>query len=94
MIFMLIFVQLTKDELLEICSKYGQVDVVTVKTKVEEEEIKSRGIAVVQYAKKESAAEALKKLPYVDKLGEPGRISILFYESKESRMQLTEQRQR
>ena len=56
--------------------------------------MKSRGIAIVQYAKKEDAAEALKKLPYVYKLGEPGRISILFYESKESRMQLTEQRQR
>ena len=65
---------------------------VTLKTKVENGEIKSRGIAIVQFNKQEGAANALKKLPFEEKLGEQGRIFINFYESKESRMQITEQR--
>lgn len=61
---------MTKDELQEICEKYGQVDVVTIKTTVEDGEIKSRGMAILQFNTKEGAATALKKLPFEDKLGE------------------------
>ena len=47
--------------------------------------MKSRGIAIVQYQDKASAAEALKKLPYDSSLGE--LLDVDFYQSKESRMQ-------
>jgi RNA recognition motif-containing protein len=45
--------QLTKEQLHEMCTKFGQVDVITLKTKVDEGEIKSRGIAIVQFNTKE-----------------------------------------
>jgi hypothetical protein len=67
------------------CEKYGFVDTLTLKTKVEDGEVKSRGIAIVQYQEKSSAAEALKKLPFDTALGE--LLDVDFYQSKESRMQ-------
>jgi hypothetical protein len=47
--------------------------------------VKSRGIAIVQYQEKASAAEALKNLPFDSALGE--LLDVDFYQSKESRMQ-------
>jgi hypothetical protein len=67
------------------CEKYGFVDTLTLKTKVEDGEVKSRGIAIVQYQDKASAAEGLKKLPFDTSLGE--LLDVDFYQSKESRMQ-------
>lgn len=46
------------------CEKFGFVDTLTLKTKVEDGEVKSRGIAIVQYQEKMAASEALKKLPF------------------------------
>lgn len=46
---------------------------------------KSRGIAIVQYAKVEDAGRALKNLVYEEQLGDPSRVKIEFYESRESR---------
>ena len=40
------------------------MDTLTLKTKVEDGTVKSRGIAIVQYQDKAAAAEALKKLPF------------------------------
>ena len=48
-----------------------------MKTKVEGGEVKSRGIAIVQYQEKATAAEALKKLPYQSSLGE--LLDVDFY---------------
>ena len=59
------------------CEKYGFVDTITLKTKVEEGEVKSRGIAIVQYQEKAAAAEALKKLPFDSSLGE--LLDVDFY---------------
>ena len=60
----------------------------TLKTKIEDKQVISRGIAIVQYADKISASEALKRLPYETSLGE--FVEVDFYESKESRMQVLE----
>jgi hypothetical protein len=57
----------------------------TIKTVIEDKKIVSRGIAVVQFSDKACAAEALKKLPFEDSLGE--FVEVDFYQSKESRMQ-------
>jgi hypothetical protein len=70
---------------LQECEKFGFVDTITLKTKVEEGEVKSRGIAIVQYQEKMAASEALKKLPFSSSLGE--LLDVDFYQSKESRMQ-------
>jgi|TARA_B110000503_G_C6982634_1_gene343895 hypothetical protein len=70
---------------LQECEKFGFVDTLTLKTKVEDGEVKSRGIAIVQYQEKMSAAEALKKLPFSSSMGE--LLDVDFYQSKESRMQ-------
>ena len=67
------------------CEKFGFVDTITLKTKVEDGEVKSRGIAIVQYQEKMAASEALKKLPFSSSLGE--LLDVDFYQSKESRMQ-------
>lgn len=57
----------------------------TLKTKIEDGQVVSRCIAVVQYAEKTDAAEALRKLPFETNLGE--LLDVDFYQSKESRMQ-------
>jgi hypothetical protein len=62
---------------LQECEKFGFVDTLTLKTKVEGGEVKSRGIAIVQYQEKATAAEALKKLPYQSSLGE--LLDVDFY---------------
>lgn len=56
----------------------------TLKTKIIDDKVVSRGIAIVQYQTKDEAAEAMKKLPFDRKLGD--FIQIDFYQSKESRM--------
>ena len=61
-----------------------------MKTKVEDTQIKSRGIAIVQYSKKSEASEALKKLPFETQLGD--LLDVDFFMSKESRMQELEQK--
>ena len=68
------------------------MDVITLKTKIENGEIKSRGIAIIQFTTKEGAANALKKMPYEERLGEQGKVIIEFYESRESRMQVIDQK--
>ena len=45
----------------------------------------SRGIAIVQYASVEDAGRALKNLVFEESLGDPSRVKIEFYESRESR---------
>lgn len=57
----------------------------TLKTKIEDQKVLSRGIAIVQYATKEEAAEAIKKMPFEVAIG--NMLEIDFYQSKESRMQ-------
>ena len=49
---------------MEICTKYGEVQTLNIKTVVQDGEVKSRGMAIVQYALKEQATEALKGLPF------------------------------
>lgn len=56
----------------------------SLKTRIEDNKVISRGIAVVQYAAKEAAAKALKGMPFETTLGP--LIEIDFYQSKESRM--------
>lgn len=53
---------------------------------MDDNEVLSRGIAIVQFTTKEAAANALKGLPFEDKLGDFSQIKIDFYQSKESRM--------
>ena len=60
----------------------------TLKTKIENNKVLSRGIAIVQYATKEEAAVALKKMPFEIAVG--NMLEIDFYQSKESRMQKIE----
>lgn len=67
---------MTKPQLLKICEQYGQVDVITLKTKIDDDEIISRGIAIVQFTSKEGAANALRNLPFEEKLGDQSRISL------------------
>lgn len=61
-----------------------------MKTKIEEDKIRSRGIAIVQYSEKSEASEALKKLPFETQLGD--LLDVDFFMSKESRMQELEQK--
>ena len=81
---------MTKPELQEICERYGSVDEVTLRTKIENGEVKSRGIAIVQFSTKQGAANALRNLPFEEKLGTQDRVIIEFYQSRESRMQETD----
>lgn len=80
-----LYKSVTRNELREVCSKFGEVETLTLKTKVQSLKIESRGIAIVQFSEKTQAAEAMKKLPYERTLGE--LIDVDFYQSKESRMQ-------
>lgn len=59
---------------------------ITLKTKIENDDIISRGIAIIQFTNKAGAANALRNLPFEEKLGDQSLIKIEFYESKESRM--------
>ena len=58
---------------------------VTLKTSIEGEKVVSRGIAIVQFSTKEGASNALKKLHFEDRLGDPSKLQIDYYQSKESR---------
>ena len=80
-----LYKNVTRNELKEVCSKYGEVETLTLKTKVQGGKIESRGIAIVQFAERSHATEAMKKLPYQRELGE--LLDVDFYQSKESRMQ-------
>lgn len=80
-----LYKETTRDELLKACKKYGQVETLTLKTKIMDQQVRSRGIAIVQYAERAQASEAMKKLPFESNLGE--LIDVDFYQSKESRMQ-------
>lgn len=79
-----LYKEVTKEQLKTICEKYGEVETICLKTKVEDLKIKSRGLAIVQYSLKSEASEALKKLPFERELGE--LLDIDFYQSKESRV--------
>lgn len=46
------FKDVTRDELKTICEKYGFVESLTLKTKIVNGEVQSRGIAIIQYADK------------------------------------------
>lgn len=59
-----LYKEVTKDQLQKICEKYGEVETICLKTKVEDLKVKSRGLAIVQYSQKSEASEALKKLPF------------------------------
>jgi len=72
----------------EECEKFGIVESLTLKTKIENQQIVSRGIGIVQYATKLEASEAMHHLPFVSDLGD--FLDIDFYQSKESRMQRVE----
>lgn len=61
------------------------MDVVTLKTKIEDSKEVSRCKAIVQFTTKEGAAEALKSLPFEKDLGSDD-LDVTFYKSKESRM--------
>ena len=61
----------------------------TLKTKIEDGKAVSRGLAIVQYATKEDAALAMKKLIFETSLG--SMLEIDFYQSKESRLQEMEE---
>ena len=55
--------------MVDICEKFGELETLTLKTKIQNGEVVSRGIAIAQFATKEQAAEAIKKLPFENKLG-------------------------
>ena len=76
---------MTREELKLHCNKFGEVETLTLKTKIVDGKAQSRGIAIVQFAERSQASEALKKLPFETSLGE--LVDIDFYQSKESRMQ-------
>ena len=84
-------IQITQKDIQDTCSKYGAVDVVTLRTKVVNGIKASRGLVIVQFSTKEGACKALKNLVFEDSLGDPGRLNISFYESKESRALKVEQ---
>lgn len=65
--------------------KYGVVETFVIKTKIEDSQVLSRGIAIVQFQDKSAAADALRKLPFERSLG--SFVDVDFYQSKESRMQ-------
>ena len=56
----------------------------TLKTRIEDNKVISRGLAIIQYATKDAAAKALKRMPFETTLGP--LLEIDFYQSKESRM--------
>jgi hypothetical protein len=60
----------------------------TIKTKIDNGNVVSKGIAIVQYSKKEEATEAMKQLVFHSDLG--SLLDIDFYLSKESRTQQVE----
>jgi len=66
-----------REALQTICEKYGHVETIALKTRVEANRVLSRGLAVVQYATKEAAAAALKRLPFETSLGQ--MLEIDFY---------------
>ena len=53
---------------------------------MDDTEVLSRGIAIVQFSTKEAASNALRGLPFEEKLGDISKLKIEFYQSKESRM--------
>lgn len=75
---------MSRDQLSEYLSKYGIVETFTLKTMIVNDQVVSRGIAIVQYQTKDQAAEAMQRLPFERKLG--NWLDIDFYKSKESRM--------
>lgn len=68
------------------CGKYGSVDVLTLKTKIEEDQQVSKGIAIVQFSTQEGASTALKNLALDQSLGDPKHVVIEYYQSLESRL--------
>ena len=78
----------TRDQLREECEKIGIVESLTLKTKIENEKVISRGIGIVQFAIKADASVAMQTLPFVNELGD--FLDIDFYLSKESRLQKLE----
>lgn len=80
-----LYQQVTRRDLWTSCLKFGSVDVVTLKTKIEDNKEVSRCKAIVQFTTKEGAAEALKSLPFEKDLGSD-ELDVTFYKSKESRM--------
>lgn len=48
-----LFKDVSQDKLKQICSKYGDVQTLNIKTRVMDGEIESRGMAIVQYSTKE-----------------------------------------
>lgn len=83
--------EVTKQDLTNVCEKYGCVEVVTLKTNLENDRITSRGQAIVQFQTKEGASSALKNLLFEETLGDPTKLTIEFYQSRESRLQEKEQ---
>lgn len=80
-----LYLHITQEQIQDVCRKFGQVDLVTLKTTIESERAVSRGIAIVQFSTKEGASNALRNLHFEDQLGDPSRIQIDYYQSKESR---------
>lgn len=74
----------SREELKQVIEKFGVVETFTLKTRIEDGKVISRGIAIVQYADKESANLALQKLAFEKSIGD--MLDIDFYQSKESRM--------
>ena len=60
---------ITREQLAVVLEKFGVVETFTLKTKIEDDKVISRGLAIVQYADKDSAANALQKLPFETCLG-------------------------
>lgn len=58
----------------------------TLKTKFENNEHVSKGIAIVQFSNQAGASSALKNLPFESSLGDPKKVNIDFYKSLESRL--------
>jgi hypothetical protein len=78
-----LFKSVTRDQLMEVCAKYGTVESLTIKTRIQDGHVVSQGIAIVQYSKKEEATLAMKKLHFHNELG--SLLNIDYYLSKESR---------
>jgi len=78
--------QLSKSELRSMCDQYGSVDVLTLKTTIDDGTQVSKGIAIVQFTTQDGAATALRNLPFEQRLGDPKQVQIDFYESLESRL--------
>mmetsp|Transcript_3696 Transcript_3696/g.6293 ORF Transcript_3696/g.6293 Transcript_3696/m.6293 type:complete len:322 (+) Transcript_3696:917-1882(+) len=79
---------LGREELRREAADFGNIESLTIKTKIQDGQIVSKGIAILQYSSAQEATQAIKGLPFRKNLGEV--LDIDFYQSRESRTKIQE----